>query len=30
MEELVNMFKVMRPAYTSIAEPVEYVPLMER
>jgi citrate synthase len=30
MEELVNMFKVMRPAYTSIAEPVEYVPMMER
>mgnify|MGYP000950386784 CR=1 FL=1 len=30
MEELVNSYKIIRPAYTSIAEIKEYVPINER
>jgi citrate synthase len=30
MEELINMHQVIRPAYTSIAKPTEYIPLKER
>ena len=30
MEELVNMDKIIRPAYQSIMVPREYVPLQDR
>ena len=30
MEELVNMDKIIRPAYQSIMQPSDYVPLEER
>ena len=30
MEELVNSYKIIRPAYTSIAEIKEYIPINER
>lgn len=30
MEELINQYKIMRPAYTSICDLKEYVPLSER
>ena len=30
LEELINCRKIIRPAYLSVAEPQEYVPLEER
>ena len=30
MEELINSYKIMRPAYPSLVEPKDYVPIKDR